>query len=183
MKILFFLCRIGDSIRSRFNRLVYSRYQCSKFKSCGQNVILGERCQFTGYENISIGNDVYIGPGACWVSARADIIVGNKVNFGPQVAIVTGNHRTDVVGKYMADVYEKLKENDEDVIIEDDVWIGMRAIILKGVRIGKGSVVAAGAVVPCDVPPYSIYIAKDKIRPRFTEEQIRIHEQMIREKM
>lgn len=42
------------------------------------------------------------------------------------------------------------------VIIEDDVWIGMGAVILKGVRIGKGSIVAAGAIVTRDVPPNSI---------------------------
>lgn len=42
------------------------------------------------------------------------------------------------------------------VVIEDDVWIGARAIILKGVRIGRGSVIAAGSVVVKDIPPYSL---------------------------
>ena len=179
MYILFLLCRIRDSFRSRFNRLVYTKYLCSKFNNCGTNTVIGEGCQFTGIQNITIGNDVYIGPEAFWLTSRAKIYVGNKVIFGPQVAIVTGNHRTDVIGSYMADVTEKLPENDQDVIIEDDVWIGMRAIILKGVTLGKGSVIAAGAIVTKNVPPYSIYIARDKIYPRFSDEEIYQHERLL----
>ena len=66
--------------------------------------------------------------------------------FGPNVTIITGNHRTDIIGKTMISVTinEKLPENDENVVINDDVWIGANAIILKGVTIGKGSVVGAG---------------------------------------
>jgi virginiamycin A acetyltransferase len=43
-----------------------------------------------------------------------------------------------------------------EVIIEDDVWLGTRSIILSGIRIGKGSIIAAGALVNRDIPPYSI---------------------------
>ena len=52
-------------------------------------------------------------------------------------------------------VSERLKD-DEDVVIENDVWIGMNAMILKGVHIGEGSVIGAGAIVTKDIPPYSI---------------------------
>lgn len=78
--------------------------------------------------------------------------------FGSNVTIITGNHRTDIIGKTMISVTinEKLPENDENVVINDDVWIGANAIILKGVTIGKGSVVGAGSVVTKDVPKYSI---------------------------
>ena len=51
---------------------------------------------------------------------------------------------------------EKRPEDDLGVVIEDDVWVGTRAIILHGVTIGRGAVVAAGAVVAKNVPPYSI---------------------------
>ena len=78
--------------------------------------------------------------------------------FGPNCSIITGDHRIDIVGKYMSEVTvaEKLPENDLPVTIEGDNWIGANAIILKGVTVGTGSVVAAGSVVIHNVPPYSI---------------------------
>lgn len=99
------------------------------------------------------------------------------------MTIITGDHRTDVVGEYMKSVGDdrKLPENDKDVVIEDDVWIGVNVNIFKGVTIGKGSVVAGAATVVKDVPPYSIYISKDKIIPRITPEQIVEHERLINE--
>ena len=60
-------------------------------------------------------------------------------------------------------------------IIEDDVWIGCNATILQGVKIGTGAIVAAGAVVTKDVPPYAIVggVPAKIIKYRFTEEQIK----------
>lgn len=61
-----------------------------------------------------------------------------------------------------------------DVIVEDDVWIGCNAIVMRGVRVGKGAVVAAGAVVTKDVPPYSIVggIPSKVLGHRFDREMI-----------
>lgn len=176
MRVLFFLLRIKNSISARWQNKVVSKYQQSLFGSCGKNVNIGKGCRFVTESNVYVGSDVYIGPYACFLTTRAKIIIGNKVMFGDEVAIVTGNHRTDVLGKYMFDVTEKLPENDADVVIQDDVWIGLRAIILKGVTIGRGSIIAAGALVTKDVPPYSIYISPTKILQRFNEEQIKEHE-------
>jgi maltose O-acetyltransferase len=77
------------------------------------------------------------------------IYIGNYVMFGPIVTIRGGNHRFDMIGKYMYNVKEteKLPENDQDVVIEDDVWVGCNVTILKGVTIGHGSDIAEGAVV------------------------------------
>ncbi len=181
MKILFWLIRIKNSIAARWQSKVISKYQQSLFGKCGKNVIIGKSGYFAGSQNIYVGDDVYIGPNARFLTTNACIRFGNKIMCADEVAITTGNHRIDVLGKYMFDVKEKLPENDEDVIIEDDVWVGMRAIILKGVTIGKGSVVAAGAVVTKNVPPYSIYIAPNKIIPRFDEKQIEMHESILSE--
>lgn len=181
MGIIYWLGRIYDSLSSRIQYHIYGPYQRARFAKCGENVNIGKGCSFYGAENIYVGDDVYIGPKAMFLTTEAKIIMGKKIMFGPEVAIATGNHRTDLLGRYMYDIQveEKRPEDDQDVIIEDDVWVGMRAIILKGVTIGQGSIIGAGAVVTKDVPPYSIYLSKDKIIPRFTESEIRKHQEML----
>lgn len=124
------------------------------FAECGNNVKFSPFDEFS-YKTIRIGNDVYIGRGACF-SAKYGITIGNKVMFAPNVTIRGGNHNTGVVGRFMFDVRNKRAEDDQPIVIEDDVWIGAGAIILKGVTIGRGSVVGAGAVVTKSVTPYSI---------------------------
>ena len=104
--------------------------------------------------------------------------------FGPNVTIYTGDHATHVIGKRMIDVTDADKDGlggdfDQDVVIEEDCWIGTRAIILKGVKIGKGSVIGAGSVVTKDIPDYSIYVGTppaNRLFPRFTQEEILEHE-------
>lgn len=103
--------------------------------------------------------------------------------FGPHVFLIAGGHRMDIIGRYMNDIRsnEKRRDDDRDIIIEDDVWIGANAMILRGVRVGKGSVIAAGSVVTKDVEPYCIYggVPAKKIRQRFTNEQIEEHERTL----
>jgi len=81
-------------------------------------------------------------------------------------------------------VEEKLPENDLPVVIEDECWIGANVTILKGVTIGRGSVVAAGAVVTKSCEPYSIIggVPAKLIKMRFTPEQIVEHEGILKEK-
>jgi len=110
--------------------------------------------------------------------------IGNYVMFGPSVTIRGGNHRTDVIGRHIYEIEEsdKLPENDQDVVIEDGVWVGCNVIILKGVTIGRGAVVAAGSVVTKNVPPYSIVGGNPAkiIKCRFEEEQICKHEEILK---
>lgn len=157
-----------------------NKYKISLFATCGKNVSIEGRCEMTA-KNICCGDNVYIGPNACFLSSDAKIHIGNHVMFGPNVMIATGNHRTDMIGKLMMDVHEKLPDNDEDVIIEDDCWIGMGVIILKGVTIGKGSVIGAGTVVTKSIPAYSVVYSSSKlvIKERFSKEQICLHEQIL----
>ena len=140
-----------ESYKLRF----INRYKLSRLGSHGAN------CHIEGIinmylSNVYIGNNVFIPTGATFLSSEARIIIGNNVMFGPNVMIATGNHRIDVIGKYMIDVKEKREKDDEDVIIENDVWIGMNAMILKGVHIGEGSVIGAGAIVTKDIPDNAI---------------------------
>ena len=180
--MLSFIGRIVFKIGSFLQR-IKNRYTISCFKQYGENVHIDGACSLSA-RNISCGNNVFIGPGACFVSLEAKIYIGNNVMFGPNVMIVTGNHRIDVIGKTMIEVVEKEPENDLDVVIEDDVWIGMGVIILKGVTIGKGSVIGAGTILSRSIPPYSVVKAKMDyvITPRFSEENLRKHEEILRQR-
>jgi maltose O-acetyltransferase len=72
--------------------------------------------------------------------------------IAPEVIILTLGHRHDSIETPMCGQGGYATK----VIIEDDVWIGIRVIVLPGVKIGKGSIVGAGAVVTKDVPPWTI---------------------------
>jgi acetyltransferase-like isoleucine patch superfamily enzyme len=161
-------------------RNLWMYIQFPLFIKCGRNVKIGYGCQLS-HECIELGDDVYIGPGATFMSGISIIRIGNKVMFGPNVTIMGGDHRTNVIGSYMYDVKEKMPENDRDVVIEDDVWIGANALILKGVTIGRGSIIGAGSIVVKNVPPYSIYVGSPpmKIRSRWDNATIAIHEHQL----
>jgi maltose O-acetyltransferase len=120
------------------------------FDSIGNNVTINPRCYISRGEGISLGDDSGIGYN-CYL--QSPVRIGNQVMMGPEVLILTGGHqhqRVDIPMCFQGDT-EK-----QEVIIQDDVWIGARVTILPGVTIGKGSIIAAGAVVTKSTPEYSI---------------------------
>lgn len=161
-------------------------FRKAKLSKVGANCYVGKSCNLQG--NIEVGNNVKIGRNANFVSTRAAIHIHDYVIFGPSVTIYTGDHPIDIVGRHIGEITDKDKSNrtgdDIDVTIEAGCWIGTNAIILKGVTIGRGSVIAAGAIVTKNVPPYSIYmgIPAQRTVPRFTEEQIVLHESMLKQR-
>lgn len=151
-------------------------------KYCGKGVyIRPASSDFKGIWNLSIGEGSRIPKGSTFYCTKAPLTIGKKVIFGPKPTIITGDHRIDIVGKYIIDSNNKLPINDAAVIIEDDVWCGANVTILKGVTLGKGSVVAAGSVVTKSFPPYSIIggVPAKLLKYRFTEEQILEHERIL----
>ena len=102
-------------------------------------------------EGLKIGNNSNIGPYA-YIGCSGYIEIGNNVMISPRVSIYAENHIYDDPDRLLKDQGVKI----EQVIIEDDCWIAANSIILAGVTIGKGSVIAAGSVVTKDIPPYSI---------------------------
>ena len=124
----------------------------------GSNVSIGNKATIIGWDNLIIGNNVSLGNNPTILSTRAKVIIKDHVILGPNVTIITGNHRINFIGKYLDEVRDsdKLPEDDEDIVFEGDNWIGANSTILKGVTIGIGAVVAAGAVVVKNVEPYTI---------------------------
>jgi acetyltransferase-like isoleucine patch superfamily enzyme len=104
-------------------------------------------CFITG-SNIKIGSNTVINR-KTYLDGRASLTIGNNVNISHQTLIQTLTHDPQCLNFGCL---------CKPVLIEDDVWIGARAIILPGVKIGRGSVIGAGSVVTKDVTPYSIFV-------------------------
>lgn len=164
---------------------ILSYFYKKSMKYCGKNVyIRPSQSDFKGLWNLSIGEDTSIPKGSIFYCTEAPLTIGKKVIFGPRPTIITGDHRIDIIGNYIIENTKKTPENDAPVIIEDDVWCGANVTILKGVTIGRGSVIAAGAVVTRDIPPYSIAggIPAKVLKQRFTSDQVIEHEKILYKK-
>jgi len=132
--------------------------------------------------NSSLGSHTYIQKRSTVVNAS----VGKFCSVASDVSIGPGNHKLDdvsthpvfylqntpLVKKYCAD--DRFAESSKRTTIGHDVWIGEKAIVLDGVSIGTGAVIASGAVVSKDVAPYTIVggVPAKPIRMRFTDEEI-----------
>jgi len=122
-------------------------------------IVIGERCSIDSYARLFAANDatltleegVAIGPFNI-INAFADCTIGRFSMLGPYVNINCADHGTEMSGECM-----RFQPGEYGpVVIEEDCWICSHAVILRGVRIGTGAVVAAGAVVTEDVPPYAV---------------------------
>ena len=120
--------------------------------SCGENVCLTPPVQANwGLRHVHVGSDVYFNFGASFVD-DADIVIGDRCQFGPNVTICTAEHPLD------AGLRAQGLQYNLPVRIGSDVWVGAGAIILAGVTVGDGAVVGAGAVVTHNVEPHTLVV-------------------------
>lgn len=177
-------------LKSYLKRLLF------KYKNKSKHVIFDKGCevtkftQFEGYNRL--GKNAYfsgkLGYGS-YIGERCHIIadIGRYCCIAPSVETAIGNHPTkDFVSIHPAFFSknhpcgfsyaseQKYDELPKRIKIGNDVWIGAKSVILGGVEIGDGAVVAAGAVVTKDVPPYAIVggVPARIIKYRFEPEQI-----------
>ena len=145
------------ALRAKAAKMILSR--------CGKDVTIEKNAHFDS--SVVLGD--YSGIGERCILTN-QVIIGDYVMMAREVLINPGEHVIDDTEIPMCRQGFKPKK---PVIIEDDVWIGSRAMILSGVTVHKGSVIAAGAVVTRDVPPYAIVggVPAKVIRYRKTEEE------------
>jgi maltose O-acetyltransferase len=135
--------RLVLKLRAAYYRRVLRR--------CGTSLVTRQHVILRHTRNISIGDHVMLNRGAT-VTAHTPIEIGNDCLIGPGAVLHNGDHRFDQVDVPI----RRQGFSSAPIVLEDDVWIGANAIVLSGVRVGRGSVVAGGSVVTRDVPPYTI---------------------------
>ena len=193
------LKEIAKKLRSMSRQKRLRRLYGSSVVFGGDNITVDENCRFEG-KNF-IGRDTVavsssLGYGS-YISYGSDIQhtkIGRYACVGPDVHVVIGQHPTrwlvsvspyfysmnPVSGETYAkeQLFEERLYADENkefaVVIGNDAWIGAGAILLEGITVGDGAVVAAGAVVTKDVPPYAVVggVPAKFIRNRFEENEI-----------
>ena len=117
----------------------YFGFDCKIYSSENSKVKIGSGCEFNS--NVMIN-----------ARGKGSIVMGNNVLIGPNVVLRSSDHVFDS----LSDPICMQGMDDGYIVVQDDVWIGSNCVILKNTTIGKGSIVAAGAVVTKDIEPYSV---------------------------
>lgn len=139
-------------------------------KRMGRGVLIFGNCTMQSPQNMEIGDYVSINRNST-IGGHGGVIIGNFVKIGPYCTIITANHQYSDWRKpiWFQDV------RLGPVRIGDDVWIGTNVVILPNVKIGRGSIIGAGAVVTHDVDPYTVVggVPAKFIKYRFSEKDIK----------
>ena len=139
---------LPQSCYSRLCMKIRGLFAAQIMEYCGSSVNIEHGATFG--DRVRLGNRSGIGRD-CELYGR--IVIGDDVMMAPEVVIYTRNHEISSLEKPM-NVQGETEEFP--VVIEDNVWIGRRSMIMPGVTVGEGSIIAAGAVVTKDVPKYTI---------------------------
>jgi len=181
----------GTLLKSIVKRLLFFVYRKTKWRrySFGSNFHCGRGVVLWAKNKLIVGDNFYIGK---YSQIECDAVIGNNVILANFVSLVgRHDHNYKQIGLPIAHSERiinpdyKWKGLESKIEIQDDVWVGLGSIILSGVTIGEGSIVAAGSVVTKNVEPYSIYggVPAVKISNRFdSESDLNRHLEIIREK-
>jgi len=107
------------------------------YSFANRNTFLGKNCNFNGMK----------------IKGNGKVIIGDNFHSGQECLMITSYHKYDGGN---AIPYDSKENIDKDIIIEDNVWLGDRVIVLGGVTIGEGAIIQAGSVVVKDIPKYAI---------------------------
>lgn len=135
-------------IKKRFLAKHYKASVLKKVKSCGTGLKVNGFTAVT--KNTELGNNVNFN--GLTITGKGRVVIGNNFHSGSESLFITDNHNFDTGTKIPYDETYIVK----DIIIEDQVWLGRRVMVLGGVTIGEGAIIQAGSVVTSDIPKYAI---------------------------
>ncbi len=139
------------------------------FRQCGHAVNIHQGARFGTGRCITMGDYANLGVNI-YINGRGGVSIGAHVLMGPDIIIYTGTHT-------FKDPHQPIQLQPmifKPVVIEDDVWIGARTVVLPGITLGHGSIIGANSTVTHDIPPNVVAGGSPAriIRPRFEEQVV-----------
>lgn len=177
--------KLKNNILIRGVYVLYMSYfgiRRKKFAYCAKSVVITPPVFINNPKNVYLYDNTNISSNSFISTPNAKFIIKSNCCIAERLTVHTGNH-TMIVGKFCRSITDENKPDgyDKDVIIENDVWIGCNVTLLSGVIVGRGSIVAAGAVVCKDVLPYSIFggVPAKFIKFKWSKREILEHEKVL----
>lgn len=174
--------RIKRGLTVWYNQYVTPNYL--KLGGKGDNVRINLPASIIGAENLYFGDNVSIGAYSILTAPETKIVIKRNSYSGPRLFISTGNHYLKK-GHFSRLLTNEDKKKDGvilnwDVVIDEDVWMGANVSVLCK-HIGRGAVIAAGAVCVKDVPPYTVWggVPAKQLKYRFSIDEILEHEAVL----
>lgn len=163
-------------VKNGFYRYYYNR---NNFGYLSDSAKIEMPLYIENSRNVFIYDGSRIGTHSSIMASNAKFIMKNNSAVAGNMMAITGNHERKI-GRWFLSIkdYEKSVESDQDIIINEDVWVGMNVTLLSGVEIGRGTTIAAGAVVTKSFPPYCVIggVPAKLLKFYWTIDEIMTHE-------
>ncbi len=171
--------KLVSALRSELHRYII---RPEDFGFLSHNAEVDAPVRIVNPSNVYIYEGAHIGSNSIILASNAKFIMKKNSGSARNITVVTGNHAR-IQGRF----YRSIKENekpggyDKDVVINEDVWIGLNVTILSGVEIGRGCTLASGAVVTKSFPPYCVIggVPAKIIKNYWSIEEILHHESIL----
>ena len=181
-----FYTSIKQRIRNRLDRLFYIDRRAeygylAKDAYLASDVVVFNKKNLFLYENTSLPS------GSLILNPRSNFIMKRGSFSSYNLCVCPGNHMP-LVGMWKHDVTDAIKDEldmehrfDRDIIVEEDVWLGINVTLLNGTHIGRGCIVGAGCVISGEWPPYAVIAGNPAriVRPLFSMDEILQHEEKL----
>ena len=172
-----------DGVCRAFGKYVKNRYYTSRLGYCGKNVVIKKPEYVSDYSLLELHDNTCLYEGFLFISKGGKLIMKDGSGAAQRLTVITGNHGRSVGIPFKQEdgnVQFSLNK-EENIIIEEDVWIGSDVVLCSGVTIGRCANIGAGTVVRHKIPPYAIVIGNPAkiIGFCFTPEEAFEHEKAI----
>ena len=166
---------------------IFTLFHHDRFKHVNKSSAIYNTARVYNPDNLYMEEETNIPSDAIIMNTRARFIMKKWSGAATGLLVVTGNHM-HVVGKHFKQVTDQVKDEldinhkmDQDVVVDEDVWIGSRVTLLAGAHVGRGCEIGSNAVIRGNIPPYSIIVGNPAklVGFRFTPEEIIEHEKKL----
>lgn len=154
----------------------------SELGACGKNTVLDYPIIFESKSSVYLEDNTKIRSGCHVINTPSERFIMRKYSvIAANCTIITNNHRSTVTIPQFLLGGSHINDKSNDIIIEEDVWVGANVTLLSGTHLGRGCIVGAGSIVSKPIPPYALVVGSPAkiIAKKFELEDILKHEEAL----